>query len=51
MRRRDQRHPPLAGQFLPEPVAQRCVVAHGGHARLPPLRFLLPTADVRRRVA
>lgn len=51
MRRRDQRHPPLAGQLLPESLAQRCSMADGGHARLLALRFLLPAADVRRRVA
>ena len=51
VRRRDQRHPPGPGQLLSKPVAQRSVVADGGHARLPTLRLLLSAADVRRRVA
>ena len=50
VRRRDQCHPSLVGQFLPESLAQRCSLAHGGHARLLALRFLLSASDVRRRV-
>lgn len=51
VRRRDQRHSPFAGQFLSQLVAERCPLADGRNARLSSLRLLLPTADVRCRIA
>jgi hypothetical protein len=50
LRRRDVCHPLGAGQLLPEPVAERCPLAHGGHARLLALHFVLFATDVRHRV-
>lgn len=50
VRRRDERHSLVSRQFLPQFAVERCPLADGRHARLSALHFLLPAANVRRRV-